>query len=407
MFEVGIGVVVFTSIVTTLVLLVVGAGALLAPAGDVAIRLNSDRLLSARVGRKLLPVLAEQGIHLPSACGGRGTCGQCVVTVGEGADAPLAVEASVLRSRELAAGARLACQLTLRHDLAILVPVEALGVVKLVCTVRSTRSVATLMKELVLELPAGEELDFRAGAFVQVTCPPHRTTFASLDIGAQYRLEWERLDLWRHAVTSVSETTRAYSIASPPGEAHSLRLVVRIAPPPPGAPDTVPAGVVSSWLFGLKRGDSIEISGPHGTFAIADSDREMVFVGGGAGMAPIRSMIIDQLERVRTTRKMSFWYGARNSRELFYEEDFDRLQAEHENFQWTVALSEPTAAEEWPGDVGFVHEVLHDRYLAGHPAPDACDYYLCGPPMMIKAVLRLLARLGVERGSIRFDDFGT
>jgi len=405
--EVGIGVAVFTTIVTALVLLILAAGAWLAPSGEVAIRVNDDRLLAGPAGAKLLSALADKDIHLPSACGGRGTCGQCAITVEQGVDPPLAVESSVLRRAELARGARLACQLTLRHDLAVRVPAEILGVRKLLCTVRSGRSVATLMRELVIDLPAGEEIDFRAGAYIQVTCPPYRAAFSGFDIGPEYRAEWQRLDLWRHEVESVKETTRAYSIASAPIEKQSLRLLIRIATPPPGAPDSVPPGIVSSYLFGLKPGDDVEIAGPYGTFLVADTDREMIFVGGGAGMAPMRSMILDQLDRVRTARKISFWYGARNLRELFYEEDFDRLQAEHENFHWTVALSEPAAEDHWRGETGFVHEVLDRCYLANHPAPAACEYYLCGPPMMIKAVLGLLARLGVDRDSVRFDDFGT
>ncbi len=407
MLEISIGVAVFTTIICGLVLLILAAGALLAPTGEVRVRLNEGRLLTAQAGRKLLAALAEQGIHLPSACGGRGTCGQCVVTVQEGAEGPLALETSLLPRQALIEGARLACQLTLRRDLAVSVPSEILGVKKLVCTVRSTRNVATLMKELVVDLPTGEELDFRAGAFVQVTCPPHRTAFADFDVGIDYSGEWTRLDLWRHAVTSVTETTRAYSIASPPSERGVLRLIIRIATPPPGAPDTVPPGIVSSYLFGLKPGDTIEISGPYGTFAVADREREIVFVGGGAGMAPMHSMIFDQLERLRTTRKITFWYGARNLRELFYQEEFERLQTEHENFRWTAALSEPGAEDNWPGERGFVHEVLYKRHLADHPAPEECDYYLCGPPMMIKAVLRMLDRLGVDQDDIHFDDFGT
>jgi len=407
MTEVGLGVAVFTMIISTLVLMIVAAGALLTPKGDVEVRLNDGRLFKARAGRKLLEALAEEGIHLPSACGGRGTCGQCVVTVQDGAEPPLAVETSLLRRDDLLDGTRLACQLTLRDDLAVSIPSEILGVRKFACTVRSNRSVATLMTELVLELPAGEEIDFAAGGFIQVTSPPHQTAFTSFDVGAEYRGDWDRLDLWRHAVTSTTPTTRAYSIASPPSENRVLRLIVRIAIPPPGAPDTVPPGVVSSYLFGLKRGDAIEIAGPYGNFAVADSDHELVFLGGGAGMAPLRSMIFDQLERVRTTRTMTFWYGARNLTELFYREDFEELQTTHENFRWTVALSEPGEHDEWRGEIGFIHDVLYERHLADHPAPEKCDYYLCGPPMMIQAAVRMLTRLGVDRESIRFDDFGT
>jgi Na+-transporting NADH:ubiquinone oxidoreductase subunit F len=406
-FEIGLSVGVFTAIIMALATLILVARSWLVATGEVDITVNEDRRFKATVGRKLLSVLADNGIHLPSACGGRGTCGQCCITVVSGGGAAVPVEKSLLSRRELAKGTRLSCQVTIRQDLTICVPSEILGAKKWTCTVRSNRNVSTLMKELVLELPEGELLPFRAGAYVQVTCPPHQTSFTSFDIDADYDGEWERLHLRQLAVSSTKETTRAYSLANHPGEPGIVMLVIRIAIPPPGSDASVPPGVVSSYLFGRRPGDRIEISGPYGDFCALESEREMIFVGGGAGMAPMRSIILDQLRCRHTTRKMSFWYGARNLRELFYQDEFDRLANEVDNFRWCVALSEPDPADDWQGDRGFIHEVLYARYLKDHPAPEECEYYLCGPPLMIKAVLRMLDSLGVERENIRFDDFGS
>jgi len=406
-FEIGIGVAVFTAIVTSLVVSILIARRLLEPRGDVVVLVNQTRSVPARAGSKLLAALAADGILLPSACGGRGTCGQCVVAVTEGLVPPVPVEMSLLTRRQLADGRRLACQLVVRGDLAISLPSEVLSLRAWRCVVRSTRNVATLMKEIVLYMPDGESLDFRAGSYVQVTCPPHRTTFRSFAIDEEYRDEWDRLDLWRYAASTAEPATRAYSIANCPAERGIVTLLVRIATPPAGAPAGVGAGVVSSYLFGLKAGDQVEVSGPYGTFCADQSEREMVFVGGGAGMAPLRSIIMDQLGRLGAKRKITFWYGARNLRELFYNEELDRLEIDHDNFRWFVALSEPRAEDEWRGETGFIHEVLYERYLKEHSDPAACEYYVCGPPMMMKATLHVLERLGVPRENVRFDDFGT
>jgi Na+-transporting NADH:ubiquinone oxidoreductase subunit F len=406
-FEIGLGAGVFTTIVMALVLLILAARAWLVPTGEVDITVNGERHFRAAVGRRLIAVLAGDGIYLPAACGGRGTCGQCRVIVGNGGGAPVPVEMSLLSRRELKHGARLSCQLTLRENLEIEVPADLLGIRKLACKVRSSRSVATLMKEIVLEIAPGRSLQYEAGAYVQVTCPPHETRFEEFDIAPPYRGEWDRMNLWTLAVSSQQETARAYSIASHPGEQGIVTLIIRIATPPPGAGPSVPPGVVSSYLFKLRPGDPVEIIGPYGYFRVHETDREMIFVGGGAGMAPMRSMILDQLLCRRTTRKLSFWYGARNLRELFYREEFDRLQREAANFSWNVALSEPSPEDAWSGDSGFIHEVLYQRYLKDHPAPEECEYYLCGPPMMIKAVRHMLDSLGVEPESISYDDFGT
>jgi len=407
MIEIGLGVAAFTGIVLCLVLAVLAVRSRLVPSGTVSIEVNGVRTLRGRTGDRLLGALTEAGIHLPSACGGVGTCGQCTVRVLRGGGAPLPTEAGRFTRREAAAGARLACQVAIREDMAVTVPDEMMGATEWLCTVRSNRSVASLMKELVLDLPAGERIDFRAGSYVVVACPPYRARFADFDIAARYREEWDRLDLWRYEGAAAAPTTRAYSLANYPDESDIVMLVVRIAIPPPGAPATVPPGVVSSYLFSLKPGDTVRVTGPFGRFFASEGPGEMVFVGGGAGMAPMRSHILNQLVRLRARRKITFWYGARNRRELFYAEEFDRLQSEFENFHWTVALSEPRPEDAWQGETGFIHQVLHDRYLADHPAPEDVEYYLCGPPMMVRAVCNMLDRLGVDPENIFYDDFGS
>lgn len=405
--EVAAGSAVFTVVVMTLVALVLLARAWLVPTGSATVVVNGERRIEAPVGQKLLAALAEAGIALPAACGGRGTCGQCRVTVHAGGGVPAPVEASLVARVEREAGVRLACQVVLREELAVEVPREILGVRRWRARVRSTRSVATLMKEIVLELPAGETLAFRAGAYVLVTSPPHATALRDVEVAPDYRGEWDRLGLRNLAVSSAKETARAYSIASHPGERGIVMLLVRVALPPPGAPPGTPPGVVSSWLFDRRPGDAVELAGPYGSFGVVESDREMILVGGGAGMAPLRSIAFDQLRCRSATRPITFWYGARNLRELFYREAFDGLAAEFPNFRWHVALSEPREEDGWTGDTGFIHEVLYERHLKDHPAPEECDYYLCGPPLMLQATVRLLARLGVDRESIHFDDFGT
>jgi len=406
MLEVGLAVVIFVAIVMTLAMVVVLARSRLVPSGVVNVTINESREIDAPLGMKLLYALGEAGIHLPSACGGIGTCGLCRVEVLEGGGGPLPVEMARLPRRELAAGGRLACQVVLREDMSIRVPEYILGVQQWRCTVRSNENVATFIKELVLALPSGEALTFRAGAFIQVTSPPYRITFADFDIAPEFHDAWDKLDLWRFEVISVEPQTRAYSMANYPGEKGTIILNVRIALPPPGAPESVPPGIVSSYLFNLKPGDELTVSGPYGHFFAAESDKEMVFVGGGAGMAPMRAHILDQLKRIGSQRKITFWYGARSGRELFYADLFDRLQEEHANFEWFVALSEPLSEDRWKDYTGFIHKVLYDNYLKEHPDPEGCEYYVCGPPMMIQAVIKTLDDLGVESESILYDEFG-
>jgi Na+-transporting NADH:ubiquinone oxidoreductase subunit F len=394
----------FSGLVMGLVALILLTRRVLLPQGSVVILVNDRRRIEAARSTRLLDALGAEGIHLPSACGGKGTCGQCRITVIDEPPPAVPTETSVLSPQDLAGGVRLACQQPLRTDLAIRVPEEIFGVQQWQARVRSSRFVGTLLKEIVAELPEGERIDFRAGSFVQVTAPPFELELRDLPVDEAVRAEWDRLDLWRHAVQSTTPVSRAYSLANHPGEDRILMLVVRLATPPSLAPEGTPPGIVSSYLFQLEPESELQISGPYGHFFATEGDAEMIFVAGGAGMAPMRSHILNQLVRLGSKRKISFWYGARNHRELFYRDLFDSLQAEHENFRWTVVLSEPETG--WQGETGFVHEVLHRRYLAEHPCPERCEYYLCGPPLMARATLSMLAGLGVPRENVFFDDFG-
>ncbi len=406
MTEIGLGIAFFTGIVLLLVLVILAARSWLAATGQVDLTINDDTTVRVPVGGKLLETLSSAGIHLPAACGGTGTCGQCRLKVIEGGGAVLPTEKTRLTRREMRDGTRLACQVTIGQAMAVRVADEIFGVKGWTCRVRSNTQVASLIKELVLELPDGETIDFRAGGYIQVTCPRYQSRFADFDIDAAYREDWDQFSLWRHEAGTSKPTTRAYSMANYPQENDVVTLNVRIAIPPPAAPDDAPPGVVSSYLFGLEPGDEVAVSGPYGHFFATETDAEMVFVGGGVGMAPMRSHIFDQLKRLKTKRKITFWYGARNRREVLYREEFDRLAEEHDNFQWSVALSEPLSDGGWKGPTGFIHDVLLNDYLGDHPAPEDCEYYLCGPPMMIKAVRRMLDNLGVDPDNIFFDDFG-
>jgi Na+-transporting NADH:ubiquinone oxidoreductase subunit F len=406
MLEFVLGVAFFTGIAMALVLVIVLARSRLIPAGGVIVRINDKRSVQVPVGVKLLAALDRAGLRLPSACGGRGTCGQCKVQVRKGRGAATPVESALLSRREISTGTRLACQLAIHGDLDICVPDEVYGVKHWRCRLRSSRCVGTLMKELTFELPPGESIDFRAGAFIQVTCPPFHIDFSEFEVDPKIRDEWDRLGLWALAAGCQTAETRAYSLANYSDEQGIAMLIVRLAVPPADARPSVPPGCVSSYLFSLRPGDEVEIAGPYGHFFARETACEMIFVGGGAGMAPMRSHIFDQLKRLQSKRRISFWYGARTSRELFYVEDFDRLQQEHDNFQWHVALSEPDPGSDWQGDVGFIHQVLHDRYLAEHPNPEECEYYLCGPPVMILALRGLLDQLGVDPENVSYDDFG-
>jgi Na+-transporting NADH:ubiquinone oxidoreductase subunit F len=404
--EIFFGIIVFTGILLLLAVLILWVRARLVPQGDITITVNGEKELMAPAGGRLLGTLADAGIFVPSACGGGGTCGQCRVRVLEGGGSLLPTEASLISKREAADGERLACQVAVSRDMEVRVPEDVFGVKKWQCTVRSNDNVATFIKELVLELPAGETLDFKAGGYIQIECEPHELEYSSFDIGEVYLDDWRKFGLLELKSVVNEPSIRAYSMANYPEENDIVMLNVRIATPPPGSGDKVPTGIMSSYIFNLKPGDPVTISGPYGEFLAKDTDAEMVFIGGGAGMAPMRSHIFDQLKRLHSKRKITFWYGARSLREAFYVEEFDELERQHENFCWHLALSDPLPEDNWEGMVGFIHEVLYDNYLKDHPAPEDCEYYMCGPPMMNAAVERLLYDLGVEEENVLFDDFG-
>ncbi len=406
MLEIGLGVSMFTAIVLSLVAIILFARSKLVSTGSVDILVNDEKKIKASVGLKLNNALANANLFVSSACGGGGSCGQCQVKVFEGGGAILPTEASHITKREAAEGNRLSCQVTVKNDMRVQVPDSVFGVKKWECTVRSNNNVATFIKELVLELPEGEEINFRAGGYVMTECPPHQLKYSEFDIDEQFRKDWDRYDLWRYESIVKEPTQRAYSMASYPEEKNVILLNVRIATPPPGAGESVPTGKMSSYIFNLKPGDKIIVSGPFGEFFARDTDAEMVFIGGGAGMAPMRSHIFDQLKRLKTQRKISFWYGARSLSEAFYMDHFDRLQAEHDNFTWSVTMSDPLPEDNWTGYTGFIHQSLYENYIKNHPAPEDCEYYMCGPPMMNAAVIQMLTDLGVEPENIMLDDFG-
>jgi Na+-transporting NADH:ubiquinone oxidoreductase subunit F len=404
--EIILGIVLFTLIIMALVFMILSARSKLVSTGDVSININDEKTIHTPAGGKLLGALSDSSLFVSSACGGGGTCGQCKVKVFEGGGSILPTEESHITKREAAEGDRLSCQVAVKQDMKIQVPEEVFGVKKWECTVRSNDNVATFIKELVLELPTGENVDFKAGGFIQIECPAHVSEYKDFDIDEEYRSDWDRFDMWRYTSTVKHDVVRAYSMANYPEEEGIIMLNVRIASPPPGGNEDIPPGQMSSYIFNLKPGDKVTISGPFGEFFAKDTDKEMVFVGGGAGMAPMRSHIFDQLRRLNSKRKISFWYGARSKREMFYVEDFDTLQAENENFQWHVALSDPMEEDNWEGHTGFIHNVLRDNLLKDHPAPEDCEYYMCGPPMMNSAVITMLEDMGVERDNIFLDDFG-
>jgi Na+-transporting NADH:ubiquinone oxidoreductase subunit F len=405
MLEIILGVLFFTLIVIALVFVILGAKSKLVASGNVDILINDEKTIHVPIGSKLLTALADNNLFVSSACGGGGTCAQCRVKVHEGGGDILPTELSHITKREAAEGDRLACQVTVKQNMKIHVHDEVFGVKKWVTTVRSNHNVATFIKELVLELPKGEHVNFRAGGYIQIECPPYHAKFSDFAIEERFRDEWDKYNLWQYESVVKEPAIRAYSMANYPEESDIIMLNVRIATPPPGT-NGIPPGVMSSYIFNLKPGDKVTISGPFGEFFARDTDNEMVFIGGGAGMAPMRSHIFDQLRRIKTKRKMTFWYGARSLREMFYVDEFNKLQEENPNFKWFIGLSEPKPEDNWTGYVGFIHNVLYENYLKNHPAPEDCEYYLCGPPMMNTAVIKMLEDIGVERENIMLDDFG-
>src|SRR5574344_1478015 len=405
--EIILGVVMFTVIVLALVVLILAAKSKLVSSGEITIAINDDpeKSVTTTAGGKLLGALAANGIFVSSACGGGGTCGQCRCKVLSGGGDVLPTEMNHLSKREAKAGERLACQVTVRQDMAIELPEEIFGSKKWQCTVLSNDNVATFIKELKLAIPEGEAVPFRAGGYIQIEAEPHHVKFADFDVPPMYRGDWERFKLFELESIVKEPISRAYSMANYPDEKGIIMLNVRIATPP-FSNMSVPPGQMSSYIWSLKPGDQVTISGPFGEFFAKQTQAEMVFIGGGAGMAPMRSHIFDQLKRLATTRKISFWYGARSVREMFYVEDFDRLAAECPNFTWHVALSDPQPEDNWQGYTGFIHNVLYEHYLRDHEAPEECEFYMCGPRVMNAAVIKMLKDLGVEDENILLDDFG-
>ena len=405
--EIILGVVMFTVIVLALVVLILAAKSKLVSSGEITIAINDDpeKLVTTTAGGKLLGALAANGIFVSSACGGGGTCGQCRCKVLSGGGDVLPTEMNHLSKREAKAGERLACQVTVRQDMAIELPEEIFGIKKWECTVLSNDNVATFIKELKLAIPDGEAVPFRAGGYIQIEAEPHHVKFADFDVPPLYRGDWERFKLFELESIVKEPISRAYSMANYPDEKGIIMLNVRIATPPFNNM-SAPPGQMSSYIWSLKPGDKVTISGPFGEFFAKQTQAEMVFIGGGAGMAPMRSHIFDQLKRLASTRKISFWYGARSVREMFYVEDFDRLAAECPNFSWHVALSDPQPEDNWQGYTGFIHNVLYEHYLRDHEAPEECEFYMCGPPVMNAAVIKMLKDLGVEDDNILLDDFG-
>ncbi|NNE78700.1 MAG: NADH:ubiquinone reductase (Na(+)-transporting) subunit F [Silicimonas sp.] len=405
MTDIVFGIALLILLVLALTWLVVGARAVLMPDQAVRLTVNDQTPIDTRTGRKLLSALHDNGVLIPSACAGAGTCGLCRVRIREGAPDIQPIEAARFTRAELRDGLHLACQVVVRGNMALEVEEDFLGAETFQLTVASARQLTPLIREIVLRMPEGAPMDIRAGSFLQITAPPFRLNYEDIDVPAAFADQWQSLRAL--SLTSDVEVTRAYSVSNRPQDTAAGRLVfnIRLALPPPSARN-VPPGIVSSWLFSLNEGDPVTVSGPFGSFRAQDTDREMVFIGGGVGMAPLRAMIFEQLEKLGTNRTMSFWYGARSGSDLFYTEEFDNLAARHSNFNWTVAMSEPQPEDNWDGARGFVHTVAFERYLRDHPAPEACEYYLCGPPLMIRAVLSMLEELGVDDDSIFNDDFG-
>ncbi|MBY0517449.1 MAG: NADH:ubiquinone reductase (Na(+)-transporting) subunit F [Bacteriovoracaceae bacterium] len=405
--EIILSVSMFTGIILLLVAMILVARRSLVSSGKIAVNVNGEKNIQIDGGTKLLTALAGEKIFLSSACGGGGSCGQCKVVVDSGGGDILPTELSHINKKQAREGMRLACQVTCKQDMKIHVPEEVFGIKKWKCKVRSNHNVATFIKELVLELPPGESVPFRAGGFIQIERPAGLDIdFKNFIVEEKFREDWDKFNIWQYKSKVDEETVRAYSMASYPLEEGIIMLNVRIATPHPKAPAGTPPGKMSSYIFDLKPGDECIISGPFGEFFARDTKKEMIFVGGGAGMAPMRSHIFDQFRRIKTDRKVTFWYGARSVREMFYVNDFDMIQKENPNFKWHVALSEPQPGDNWSGFTGFIHNVLFEQYLKNHPAPEDCEYYLCGPPIMNQSVITMLLNLGVEREDIMLDDFG-
>ena len=404
---VTLGIVMFTLTVLFLVMVILFARSRLVSTGDVTIEINGDpeKQVVVPAGGKLLGTLASKGVFLSSACGGGGTCAQCRCQVTDGGGSILSTEEGHFTRGEIRDNWRLSCQVAVKQDMKIEIPEDAFGVKRWECEVISNNNVATFIKELTLKLPEGEEVAFRAGGFVQLEIPPYELDYREFDVEEEYHGDWDRFGVWNNHSKVDEVTIRAYSMANYPEEKGILKFNIRIASPPPGM--DVPPGAMSSYCFNLKPGDKLTVFGPYGDFFTKETPAEKIWIGGGAGMAPLRSQIFDELKRKKNADvKMSYWYGARSLTEMFYTEEFDQLAEQYENFDWHVALSDPLPEDNWTGETGFIHNVVLENYLKDHPNPEDCEYYLCGPPPMIAAVLAMLDDLGVEPENILLDDFG-
>ena len=410
MIEIVGGVSMFTGVVLALVVVILVARSQLVETGDINIGINDEQTLTTPAGGKLLGALAANQIFVSSACGGGGTCGQCRVKVFEGGGDILPTELGLITRREAREGERLSCQVGVKQSLKIEVPPEVFSVKKWECEVVSNDNVATFIKEFIVRLPEGENLDFKSGGYIQIEVPPFECDFRDFDVEERFREDWDKFKVWDLRTVNREPVIRAYSMGNHPAEGNIVMLNIRIATPPfdrgKGGWMNVNPGIVSSYVFSRKPGDMVTISGPYGEFFIEDTEREMCYIGGGAGMAPLRSHIFHLFHTLRTNRKVSYWYGARNPNEVFYEDHFQKIADEFDNFSYHIAMSEPRPEDNWTGHTGFIHQVVLDSYLNEHPAPEDIEYYLCGPPLMLSAVRGMLDDLGVEEDMIRFDDFG-
>ena len=382
----------------------------LVPGGKVKIRINGEKEVEHERGCSLLQALSDEKVFVPSACGGGGSCGTCKGKVLSGGGEILPTELAHISRKMAADHYRLFCQVKVREDMEIEIPKEFFGIKKWKCRVVSNRNVATFIKELVLQLPEGEHIDFRSGGYIQIDIPACTVPFSSINVEEKFRADWQKMGLFNLKMKNSSDTVRAYSMANYPAENQIIMLNVRIATPPfnrkKGAFEKVNPGVASSYIHSLKPGDEVMVSGPYGEFFVEEGRGEMMFIGGGAGMAPMRSHIFHQFRTLHTQRKTTFWYGGRSLQELFYMDDFQKIERENDNFSFHVALSDPLPDDHWTGPIGFIHQVIYDQYLKDHPAPEEIQYYICGPPMMLQAVLHMLDSLGVPPENIHYDDFG-
>lgn len=407
--QIFLSVAVFSGLVLMLVLILNFAESKLLPQGDVTIEINGDseKNITTRPGSTLLSVLAGQSVFLPSACGGGGTCAMCECQVMEGGGEILPTETGHISRSKAKENWRLACQVKIKDNMKIQVPDEIFSIQKWEATVESNNNVATFIKELVLNLPEGENLKFQAGGYIQIDIPEyHNLSFSDFEIEDEYHPDWDQYKIWDLVANNDEPVFRAYSMANHPAEGNRVMLNVRIATPPPALWNEAPPGLASSYIFNLKPGDKVTISGPYGEFFIKDTEREMVYIGGGAGMAPMRSHLFHLFQTLKTGRKVSFWYGARSVREMFYDEHFKEIENKFPNFSYNVALSEPMEEDNWSGHTGFIHQVLHDEYLKNHEDPTEIEYYMCGPPPMINACDGMLDSLGVDKEMIAYDSFG-